>query len=174
LALAHELSAILQAHFQQHQAIQPQDVYKLLLQRVFGPEHLIDNLRAVQERLYLEVLHLPDVATMLPVVEPLSPGLCRVNLQPFIRQGGSVSGLWKALRQTVRDYQPGTRDDLLRAWSLFRRTPCAGNFTDEQLEQFWQQMATAGFPAVHHSRAYAAANAPHYRVVLCTLAVANP
>lgn len=173
MALAHELSAILQAHFQQHQAVQPQDVYKLLFQRVFGPEHLIDNLRAVQERLYLEVLHLPEAPTTLPVVEPLSLVLCRVNLLPFIRQGGSVSGLWKALRQTVHDYQPGTQEDLLRAWSLFRHTSYAGNFMDEQLEQFWQQMATAGFPAVHHSRAYAAANTPHYRVVLCPLAAAQ-
>jgi hypothetical protein len=34
------------------------------------------------------------------------------------------------------------------------------------LEQFWQRMATVDFPPVHHSRTYAEANAPHYRVML--------
>lgn len=168
-----ELSAVLEAHFQAHQALEPQDVYKLLYQRVFGPEHLIDNPRAAWEHLYLEVLHLPQADPSEPLLEALSSELCRVNLHPFMHRGGSVETLWRAFRQTARTYQPGTLADLQHAWRLFVRTPWAKRYAPEELEQFWLRMATADFPAVHHSRAYAAANTPHYRVVRRVLVTDN-
>ena len=164
-----EFSAILTAHYQTHAALAPRDVYKLIYQAVFGPEHSIDNLRAALERLYLEVLHLPDALAIVPLIEPLSPLLCRVNLQPFVRQGGSVPVLWQWFRQTLREFQPGTLVDLDRLWKFFLATAWAQRYDAACLEQFWQQMATANFAPVHHSRQYAEANAPHYRVVLRTL-----
>jgi hypothetical protein len=164
-----ELATILVTHYQTYQALEPQDVYKLLYQAVFGPEHSIDNWRAAAERLYLEILHLPAETAPVPLLEPLSPRLCRVNLQPFVQQGGNVRGLWRLLRQTVRDYQPGTLTDLERYWKLFGVTPWACRYEAAALEQFWQRMATANFAPVHHSQAYTAAHAPHYRVVLRTL-----
>ena len=84
-----EFSAILAAHYQAHAALAPRDVYKLIYQAVFGPEHSVDHLRAAMERLYLEILHLPDTPVTVPLLEPLSPLLCRVNLQPFMQQGGA-------------------------------------------------------------------------------------
>src|SRR5437773_783920 len=107
-----ELAATLVAHYQMHQALAPRDVYKLIYQAVFGPEHSIVNRRAAVERLYLEILHMPDMPVTVPRLEPLSPLLCRVNLQPFMQQGGNVRALWKWFRQTVREYQPGTLVDL--------------------------------------------------------------
>ncbi|MFB3103882.1 MAG: hypothetical protein ACE1ZA_03045, partial [Pseudomonadales bacterium] len=76
-------------------------------------------------------------------------------------------------RQTARDFQPGVVADLQRDWSRFRSTAWAQRYAPELLEQFWQSMATANFPSVPHSRGYAKANAPHYRVVLCSLANAT-
>ena len=84
-----EFSAILAMHYQTYAALALRDVYKLIYQAVFGPEHSIDNLHAAMERLYLEVLHLPDTPVTVPLLEPLSPLLCRVNLQPFVQQGGA-------------------------------------------------------------------------------------
>lgn len=164
-----EFVTVLAEHYAAHQALEPQDVYKLIYQRVFGPEHLIDDVRATKERLYLEVLHLPATPTAMPLLEPLSSVLCRVNLQPFIQGGGSVEALWKIFRQTVRAYQPGTREDLERYWRLFLATTWAVRYTPAVLEQLWLRLATADFPPVHHSRAYAEASAPHYRVVLRAL-----
>jgi hypothetical protein len=164
-----EFVAILATHYQTHQALEPQDVYKLIFQAVFGPEHSVDDWRTAAERLYLEVLHLPERPTAGPLLEPLSPHLCRVNLQPFVQQGGHVRGLWRLVRQTVRAYRPGTLADLERYWKLFVVTPWARHYEAAGLEQFWQRMATADFAPVHHSQAYAEANAPHYRVVLRTL-----
>ena len=164
-----ECSAILAAHYQTHAALAPRDVYKLIYQAVFGPEHSIDHLRAAMERLYLEVLHLPDTPVTGPLLEPLSPLLCRVNLQPFVQQGRSVRALWQCFRQTLREYQPGTLVDLDCLWKFFLATTWAQRYDAACLEQFWQQMATANFAPVHHSRQYAEANAPHYRVVLRTL-----
>ena len=168
-----EFSATLAAHYQTHAALAPRDVYKLIYQAVFGPEHSLDNVRAALECLYLEVLHLPDTPVTVPLLEPLSPLLCRVNLQPFVQQGGSVRALWQRFRQTVHEYQPGTLADLDRLWKFFLATTWAQRYDAAYLEQFWQQMATANFAPAHHSRQYAEANAPHYRVVLCAL-VAGP
>ena len=169
-ALPEEFLAVLDGHYRTHSALAPQDVYKLIYQRVFGPEHSVDNLAAAKERLYLEVLHLPETAPAVPLLEPLSPTLCRVNLQPLGRSRGSVAAVWQAFKQTVQEFQPGTLADLQRTWRLFLASPWAQRSAPEALEQFWQQMATAGFPPVHHSRAYREAQAPHYRVVLSTLA----
>ena len=160
---------VLTAHYQTCRALAPQDVYKLLYQHVFGPEHSVENLATARERLYLEILQLPQAPSAVPLSEPLSSRLCRVNLQSFMQSGSSVEQLWQALCHTVQEFQPGTLDDLQRAWSVFLATPWAQRYAPEGLVQFWQSMATAGFPPVHHSRAYAEANAPHYRVILRTL-----
>ena len=164
-----EFTAILAMHYQTHPALAPRDVYKLIYQAVFGPEHSIDNLRTAMERLYLEVLHLPDTPVTVPLLEPLSPLLCRVNLQPFVQQRGSVQALWQCFRQTLREYQPGTLVDLDRLWKFFLATTWAQRYDAACLEQFWQQMATTDFAPVHHSRRYVEANVPHYRVVLRAL-----
>ncbi|MGQ4807839.1 hypothetical protein NKDENANG_01201 [Candidatus Entotheonellaceae bacterium PAL068K] len=168
-AFAEEFSAVLRRQYHTHRAIAPQDIYKLIYQRVFGPEHLIDDLGAAHEQLYLEVLRLSGRAVVGPLLEPLSPLLCRVNLQPFIQGGGSIEPLWQAFRHTARAFQPGSLVDVQRTWSLFVATPWAQPYGTERLEQFWLRMATADFPPVHHSHDYAKANAPHYRVVLRTL-----
>lgn len=165
-----EFTAVLTAHYQVHRVLEPQDIYKLIYQRVFGPEHSVDNLRAAWGRLYVEILHLDETPTSLPLIEPLSSRLCRVNLQPFVQGGGSAEVLWKMFRQTVDEFQPGSLVDLQRTWSLFLDTPWARDYASERLEQFWLHMATADFPPAHHSHGYAAANAPHYRVVLRGLA----
>jgi hypothetical protein len=144
-------------------------VYKLIYQRVFGPEHLIDDVRAAREGLYLEVLRLPETPPPMPLLDPLSLRLCRVNLQPYLQGGGSIDLLWRIFRQTAGEFQPGTLVDLERYWRLFLKTSWAVRYAPEVLAQFWQRMATANFSPVHHSRSYADANAPHYRVVLRSL-----
>jgi len=160
---------VLAVHYRAYPALTPQDVYKLIYQRIFGPEHSLANLAAAKERLYLEVLHLPETCRTVPLLEPLSPTLCRVNLQPLVRGKGSIQTLWQAFKQTAREFRPGTLEDLQRAWRLFLASPWAQRSAPEQLEQFWLGMASAEFPPVHHSRVYTAAYAPHYRVVFASL-----
>jgi hypothetical protein len=164
-----EFDAVLAVHFDAYQPFDPQDVYKLIYQRVFGPEHLIDDMRAAKEGLYLEVIRLPQTPLPTPLLDPLSPLLYRVNLQPYIRGGGSIEVLWRIFRQTASEFQPGTLVDLERHWRLFLKTPWTARYAPAVLEQFWQRMATANFSPVHHSRSYAEAHAPHYRVVLRSL-----
>lgn len=160
---------ILAAHYRLYQTLELRDIYKLLYQRIFGPEHSIGDLRAARERLYLEVVQLPEAPVSTALIEPLSSELCRVNLQPFIRSGGDIARLWKVFRQTVRDFQPGSLVDFQRDWNHFRNTSWAQCYAPELLEQFWQRMATAEFPPVHHSQRYTKAHAPHYRVVCRSL-----
>lgn len=165
-----EFSGVLCAHYDTHQVLGLRDIYKLIYQRVFGPEHSIDHIAAARERLYLEAVRLPETPASEPLVEPLSPVLCRVNLRPFVQGGGSLVTLWNVFRQSSETFQPGTLNDLQRTWRQFMVTPWAQRYAPEALEQFWQRLATADFPPVHHSKGYAEANTPHYRVVLCSLA----
>lgn len=162
-------SDILAMHYRLYHTLELRDVYKLLYQRVFGPEHGIDNLRAARERLYLEVIQLPETSASIAIVEPLSSMLCRVNLQPFIQAGGDIGRLWKVFRQTVHDFQPGSMVDFQCDWKHFRNSTWARRYDEALLDQFWQRMATADFPPVHHSRSYRGAYAPHYRVVCRSL-----
>lgn len=161
-----DLYEILQTHQQRYPSLAPQDVYKLLYQRIFGPEHSVSDWRAAWGTLYLEVLELPGDATSLPLYEPLSSQLGRVHLQPLQQQGISVQLLWTAFRQTLQHFRPGAREDFLRSWHVALETPWAHSYPPAELAQFWQQMATADFPPVHHSPAYRIAHQPHYRVVL--------
>jgi hypothetical protein len=165
VAGAQEFALVLATHFQTYPALTLQDVYKLIYQRVFGPEHSLANVAVARERLYLEVLQLPQTSSSIPLLDPLSPVLCRVNLQPFMQRSGSVALLWKVFRRTAGDFQPGTVEDLQRTWRWFVATSWARRYAPALLEQFWQRMATANFSPVHHSRAYAVTHAPHYRVV---------
>lgn len=165
-------SDILAVHYRLYHTLALRDIYKLLYQRVFGPEHSIDDLKAARERLYLEVIQLPEMPVSITMIEPLSSVLCRVNLQPFIQAGGDIGRLWKVFRQTVRDFQPGSLADFQGDWRHFRNTCWAQRYAPELLEQFWQRMATADFPPVHHSRRYTEAHAPHYRVICRSLAEA--
>ena len=166
---AQEFAAVLARHIETYQAFALQDIYKLIYQRVFGPEHSITHLGTARERLYLEILQLPQTPSSLPLLDPLSPALCRLNLQPFMHRGGSVALLWKVFRRTAHEFQPGTLEELQRTWRWFVATPWAQRYAPELIEQFWQRLATDGFPTVHHSRDYTAAHAPHYRVVSCAL-----
>ncbi len=166
-----EFDAVLAAHFDTYPVLELQDVYKLIYQRVFGPEHLIDDVRAAKEGLYLEVVRLPETVlpSPEPLFEPLSAELCRVNLQPYVKSGGDLEALWRKFRQTARDFQSGTVVDLEWHWRLFLTSSWASAYPSAEQEQFWQRMATANFSPVHHSRTYATAYTPHYRVVLRSL-----
>lgn len=164
-----EFAAVLAAHFEVYAALELQDVYKLLYQRVFGHEHLIGNPRAAKEELYLEVVRLPVLPVSVPLIDPLSSRLCRINLQPYIQSNGDIATLWQMFRQTTREYQPGTVSDLEYYWRIFLTSPWAERFPSPVQVQFWQQMATVGFAPVHHSRGYTSVYTPHYRVVLRSL-----
>lgn len=167
--MTREFAAVLAAHFDTYRALELQDVYKLIYQRVFGPEHLIGDVRAAKEGLYLEVVRLSEIASSAPLLDPLSAELCRVNLQPYANGGYNLEVLWRTFRQTARDFQPGTVVDLERYWRFFLASSWSASYAPEEQEQFWQRMATANFSPVHHSPTYATANAPHYRVVLRSL-----
>lgn len=160
---------VLAIHYRLYQSLELPDVYKLLYQRVFGPEHSIGDPRTARKRLYLEVIQLPETPASIAMIEPLSSVLCRVNLQPFIQAGGDIGCLWRVFRQTVRDFQPGDLADFQGDWNRFRNSPWVQRYDPALLGQFWQRMATANFPPVHHSRGYSMAYAPHYRVVCRSL-----
>lgn len=161
----------------------PADLYKLLHQGVMGPAHAVPSSFAALAWLddeWREMSATADPpAVAWPLLEPIRPDslLVRVHLrllaaraaagpdgdearraawstlaEAFVNtaavwhgDGGRLRDLWtRALAD--RALWPATADSSLRA-------------------AFTAEVATAGWPAVHHGAAFARSWAPHYRVV---------
>lgn len=144
-----------------------QDGYKLLVQATLGAEHAAPSEEAALAWMEREVATL-EAAPDEPMVEPITPdgALVRVNLRPFLARGGDWRALARAFAATGRK-QFGTREDLATRWEIVvtlaqdARLP----FGAAAAREFGRAMAEKGFPAVHHSKRYAAAYRPAYRVI---------
>lgn len=132
--------------------MQPQDILKLAYQSVFGPGHMISD--AASCRAYLAEEW--NTAEGERFWEPIGGGLARFHL-------GTP--------------QP-TEAEVSLLSSLFIRTANAAHGSKAELEAVLNAISPAllppdvlsqyqahGCPAVHHSAAYNAAYAPHYRVI---------
>ena len=174
-----ELIRLLNAQLDCRPLIQTQDLYKLLYQREFGCGHLAPALETAVTGLQNEAIQadglesayrLADCSnsdTPPGTVEPLGNGLCRVYLD----------GVWskEALRLFARIFCASARthtgDNARFASALrFLIRWADGMLPGTELSALRQILDTAeteanGFSAVHHSEAYRAAYAPHYRVV---------
>ena len=155
-----DFSTCLQAQLRLHPAMQPQDGLKLCYQAAWGAEHLLaDTARA---RAYFDREYAATPADgSLPLFEPISPDVSRVNL-----------AAWKAAALPA--------DWLFR---MFAHTACVPLGGAALLEQYlkeasallagampgWERALAdwraAGTPAVHHTEAYHTAEKPAYRIV---------
>ncbi|MDD6051636.1 MAG: hypothetical protein PUC00_10295 [Clostridiales bacterium] len=150
----------LQTQLHRHPGMQPQDVFKLCYQAARGAEHLLtdaERARAYFDREYAAT----PVDAALPLFEPISPEIARVNI-----------AAWKAAA-----FPP---DWLFRMFAYTARLPRDG---EDHLERYlaqaegllanvmpgWADALAAwrseGMPAIHHSEAYRASAHPAYRVV---------
>lgn len=173
-----ELIRLLDAQLRRRPLMQAQDCYKLLYQREFGCGHLAPTPEAAIAGLQNEAVQAAEQAGFsqlaeraeddaLPgAVEPLGNGLCRIYLD----------GKWsrEALRLLGRIFcasartHTGDNARFAAALRLFFYWAQDNRFPEAELSALPQLPDTAnadGFRAVHHSEAYRAAYAPHYRVV---------
>jgi hypothetical protein len=148
------------------------DLYKLVHQGAMGSEHSgadEPSARAWLERELAEMGpgpegHCPEE----PLVDPISldGSIVRVHLRTHARLGLGTEPLLAAFLRTAREFR-GSMEILDEALVEVARLAGEGliAFDCASVERFAAQMRAAGFPAVHHSAAYAAAYRPAYRVM---------
>ncbi len=147
-----------------HRSMRPQDMIKLCYQAAFGAEHLLSD-RAAAERLFeQEFASVTDGAPRL--YESISPDCCRVNLSAWKQRGLPSEWLFRMFVESaaMSSGSAAAFDCLLHeadALCVAGLTP----FSRHNWEQALDAYRRDGGGAVHHSKAYRAAERPAYRLV---------
>jgi len=169
--------------------LRAQDIYKLVHQGVFGPGHIIASAAAARRALEGEMTALKVEGQKLrakrqnpdeELLEPIEPGgrLVRVNLRPLAATQCKVQNarckmrdtgwLVAAMVESVRRVQ-GDPEQMRRRLAVAIGW-CRENLPLQAVElmKIAVETGATGFPALHHSSAYARAYRPAYRVMLVT------
>lgn len=149
--------SVLEEHAARYPAMTPQDYGKLAYQNVFGPEHLVQDARQVDQRLREEWMTLPLSASGGPWAESIGNGLCRLHLAgPWDPEAAALTA--ELFCHTAREHS-GTPEELAERLDVLRDQPVPG------MEEWLASYEAQDCPAVHHSEAFRAAYQPHYRVL---------
>lgn len=159
------------AHQARYPAMEPADAYKLLHQATMGSEHAVPDRAGPAAWMEREWKEMGD-GPAEPLVDTLgaSGRFARVHLRPWRDAGGSPDTLVNLFVATAQTASPDTTElacALGALDSLARRgsVPWPGT----AVNQLISTERAAGYPAVHHSKAYEAAVHPAYRVVALPL-----
>ncbi len=167
-----EIQALVVHVLEVHPASGPQDVYKLAHQAIMGPGHLLVDEDVTRMTLTREAsaLEMEPLEWESPI-EIIHPGseMARVHLRPYLRSGGSVQRLVKAMFKTQQIIAEPPAQSLAQLLGGMRQVLAASAsevFDLEAFDALLKEQVGKGFEAVHHSEAYREAYDPHYRVVL--------
>jgi hypothetical protein len=154
-------------HCSRYPELQVQDLYKLVHQAALGSEHAVKDHLTARQWLAREIDQLPDFSKE-KIIDPINPdqSIVRVHLKPYIDAGGDPERLLRSFIRTANEYE-GSIELLKHFWMCIEASTRSGElpFATEDLHSMINRMASLNFPAVHHSRQYKAAYAPHYRVI---------
>jgi hypothetical protein len=160
------LTQLLNYHIRIHEGFGLRDVYKLIHQSVFGPEHLGEGISEHSIEKEMEGL---AIETKEPLLEPISVDAtaCRINLRAMKRRAISPTSVARAVRESAGKFSRDM-DELLRLWrevgDSLNSLSC--RFRDEDFEQMIRLLREKGYPPIHHSSSYREHNKPAYRVLL--------
>lgn len=155
-----DFTTCLQEQLRLHPSMQPRDVFKLCYQASRGAEHLLADTTRARAWFDREYAETPADASQ-PLFEPLSENVSRVNLAAWKAANLPADWLFRMFVHTASVPQEG-RDllaDCIAEASALLSESLPG--WDEALSA-WRE---AGFPAVHHTEEYRAAEHPAYRIV---------
>lgn len=148
-----------------HPAMKPTDLMKLCYQAAFGAEHLLEDREAAYHYFLQEYGQIrPDRSG--PLYEPISDGVCRVNLSAWKGKKLPSEWLFRIFAETTARPSQGGME-------LFREClQDAGRLVEEGIfgfgRQDWEEYL-GSYPlekpvAVHHSEAYRQKERPAYRL----------
>lgn len=144
-----------------------QDVYKLLFQAAFGPQHAAMDSAMVFDWLN-EEWKSADTANPAPEIEPITPDttLVRVNLGAYKKNGGDRLSLGMKFLYTAQHFK-GSKKKFLQYWNDVERLAKKDliPFTKQELADYLREMKKKGLPAMHHSEKYMLLYKPSYRVI---------
>lgn len=149
------------------------DVYKLLHQGMFGPGHAIRNRASAERYLEEEIAALGSTGAPHALCQPLGgpTPMARIHLRPYVAAGHGPAALLDVFVASAAE-PAGSVADMGRvvegatAWLDSRGRKAVAR----ALRELAAELAAEGYPAIHHSEAYAAACGPAYRVVRLDLA----
>ena len=152
-------------HLETRPRMRVRDVYKLLYQGVFGVGHIMgeDAIgRLLEEAGRIDLQDHP----WEPVIEPASVDgeTVRVNLRPYLRRGGSLEGLYEAMKESSE--VKGDPEEFMSLWGLFKEFAEEHTGLDvETIQMYDEELREKGPEPRHHSAEYREAYYPAYRVV---------
>jgi len=160
------LTELINYHLRMHKGVELRDIYKLLHQSVFGPEHLGEG---VSKESIAKEMDEADTGFEEPLLEPISVDgdACRINLRAAKRMGIAPALIERAIRESATKFT-GKTVRLSQLWSEVGSTldELSTEFNGEDFEQLTGVLREKGFPPFHHSSSYRESNRPAYRVLM--------
>ena len=95
------ITPYLKAHLRAHPSMTPQDIAKLCYQAAHGAEHLLADVERARGYLSRE-MDATEADDTLPLTEPISDTVSRVNLAPWKARGLSADALFDLFAATAR------------------------------------------------------------------------
>ncbi len=160
------ITPYLKHHLQVHPSMTPQDIAKLCYQAAHGAEHLLADMDRARLYLARELDATPSDADM-PLVEPISEAVARVNLAPWKAKGLTPDTLFELFAATARVSGQGDQrlDAYLKEVSVYLNGESAP-ISPAEWQEFLTRYDGEGRPAIHHSASYREAEHPAYRIVM--------
>ena len=159
-----EFSVYLAEQLERHSAMRPQDVVKMCYQAANGAEHLLsDRDRAMA---YLLEEYNGVAASGGALYEPISDGVCRVDLAAWKGRGLPIEWLFRMFSASCRvlpDAKARFHGYLEAAAAVLSRG--AAGFSLQEWQAYLREYQKGGMGAVHHSDSYREAEHPAYRIV---------
>lgn len=163
------LQALIRFHMHRHAFMHFEDIYKLLYQDTFGPQHLLKDEGNALKALQAEWQTL-DLAKEEPLCEPLSASspFVRLNLRPYKKLKNPLQQLWDMLQKSAAtETTVSFEQQLDKIYALAQSNKIALN--SREWLCFCKKQKTLNYPVLHHSQAYRQHSRPAYRVILTTL-----
>lgn len=165
--------AVIVEHLQSYPGMEVRDIYKLVYQAAMGAEHAAPDRTVARRWLEQEIASLPE-ASPEPLIRPLSAdgSLVRVDLRTYLASDGDLESLLDAFLGTA-ERVGGSHRRLRRLWGYVESMASDAEipFASTDLQAFYSEMESQGFPAVRHSDLYKQRYKPAYRVVWIALLV---
>ena len=162
-----ETLGYLEAHLLTHPEATAVDLYKLLHQAMAGPAHAVSDEEEARVALEREAADLEIGEAAEPLCEHLGgePRMVRVHLRPYLAAGGDLQALAAAFVASA-----STPEDVSGRLARALEAAIARLAVDRpqlasDLAKLQAELEAAGYPAVHHSRAFREAYRPAYRVL---------
>ena len=161
------VNQLLGQHIARYPQMQLDDIYKLLHQAALGPGHGVKDAAAAHAWLEKEAAEL-GAGPAEPIRDIISPDgrLARVHVRSWLAARGSLDDLNRAFVETANNYPPSP-EKLGKFCGCLGDLAAAGGipFTQQDVLAYFDRIAQASYPVVHHSRIYSETYKPAYRVV---------